>query len=218
MAEFGLALVISGIITAIGAVLAFGAGDPDVSLRGFLAAAAALIGLGAAACMTPVLPATLPRVARANAEPKRLSGPPPLPASWWWFWLIVVSYAILVAASAVFYGTPKNLPGIALGAPALLQMERGAAGLAVVAAVSIFAYLTRLGHLPTQFGNVGYEALESRQEEGESRQREADRVTAEALVAMASGLSTLRDWIVEARSAVPDLPQLDGGDDPDAEA
>lgn len=203
-------------------MLASGAGDPDISLMGFLAAAAALIGLGAAACMKPVLPAKLPRVARANPRantgPKRLSDRPPLPASWWWFWLIVVSYAILVAASAVFYGTPKNLPGIALGAPALLQMERGAAGLAVVAAVSIFAYLTRLGRLPTQFGNVGYEALESRQEEGESRQREADRVTSDALGAMATGLSTLRDWIVEARSVVPDLPQLDGGDDPDAEA
>jgi hypothetical protein len=137
----------------------------------------------------------------------------PLTPSWWWFSLIIICYGGAVIAS-VAHGTPKHLPGIALGLPALLHLERAAALLAVVAAVAIVAYLTRLGHLPTQFGNVGYEALESRQKEGESRQREADRVTSDALVAMAAGLSALRDWAVKAGETVPNLPKLDAENDP----
>lgn len=104
-----------------------------------------------------MLPAKLPQVAPANSPSTARSDRPPLPPSWGWFWLIVVSYAGLVAASALVYGTPKKLPGIALGTSALLQLERGAAGLAALAVVGIFAYLTRLGQLPTQIGNVaGY--------------------------------------------------------------
>ncbi len=44
--------------------------------------------------------------------------------------------------------------------------------LAVVSVVSIFAYMTSLGHLPSQFGNViGYPVAE--------RQHELERLTAE---------------------------------------
>ena len=131
--------------------------------------------------------------------------------------LVAGCYAGGVVVS-ITQGAPKNLPGIALGLPLLLHLERAAALLAVVAAVAVVSYLTRLGHLPTQFGNVGYEALESRQKEGESRQREADRVTADALVALGTGVGTLRDWVVEARKVMPDLPQLDADDEGDAGA
>jgi hypothetical protein len=154
MPEFGLAMICSGIITAIGAALASATGDPDIAVSGFFGAAGVLVCLGAGACITPMFPAKLPRVAGANAHPTTRSDHTPLPPSWGWFGLIVVSYISLVAASAVFYGTPKKLPGIALGASALLQMERGAAGLAAIAIVCIFAYLTRLGQLPTQIANV----------------------------------------------------------------
>ncbi len=44
--------------------------------------------------------------------------------------------------------------------------------LAVVSVVSIFAYMTSLGHLPSQFGNViGYSIVD--------RQHDLERVTAE---------------------------------------
>src|SRR5947209_1491012 len=99
MQEFGVALILSGIITASGAGLASAAGDPDVSVPGFFVAAAAVICLGAAACITPMLPAKLPRVAQANARPTTRPDRTPLPPSWGWFWLIVVGYVILVAAS-----------------------------------------------------------------------------------------------------------------------
>jgi hypothetical protein len=77
----------------------------------------------------------------------------PLPRSWWWFGLIVVLYAAFVVIS-VHIGVPNKLPGVALGAPALLDLERAAAGLVAVAAVVIFAYVTRLGHLPSRPENV----------------------------------------------------------------
>jgi hypothetical protein len=54
----------------------------------------------------------------------------------------------------------------------LLHLERAGAVLAVVSVVSIFAYMTSLGHLPSQFGNViGYPVAD--------RQHELERLTAE---------------------------------------
>lgn len=53
----------------------------------------------------------------------------------------------------------------------LLDLERAGAVLAVAAVVSIFAYMTSLGHLPSQVGNViGYPAAD--------RQHELERLTA----------------------------------------
>ena len=126
----------------------------------------------------------------------------PLKPSWWWFVLISASYAAALVAS-LCYGAPKHLPGIALGLPVLLHLERAGAMVAVVAAVAVVAYLTRLGHLPTQLANVGYADLESRQKEGEDRQQEAERVTSEALLAVSAGLHTLEDWVTKAARQCP---------------
>lgn len=63
--------------------------------------------------------------------------------------------------ASVLYGAPAKLPGVALGFPVLLHLERAGAVLAVVSVVSTFAYMTSLGHLPSQFGNViGYPAAD----------------------------------------------------------
>ena len=80
---------------------------------------------------------------------------------------------IAVVGSAL-YGTPAKLPGVALGLPLLLDLERAAAVLAVTAGVLIFALLTSRGHLPTQFGNVAYPAV-GRQEELTRRVAELDQ-------------------------------------------
>jgi hypothetical protein len=77
----------------------------------------------------------------------------PLPPSLWWFWIVVAVYVACVGVS-VGIGAPRNLPGIALGSPLLLDLERGGAGFLAIAAVFVFAWLTRLGHLPSQLGNV----------------------------------------------------------------
>jgi ABC-type branched-subunit amino acid transport system permease subunit len=62
--------------------------------------------------------------------------------------------------ASVLYGMPAKLPGVALGFPVLFDCERAGAALGVVSVVSIFAYMTSLGHLPSQFGNViGYSAV-----------------------------------------------------------
>ncbi len=80
-------------------------------------------------------------------------------------WLVVIPgmYVAGLVAS-VLYGVPAKLPGVALGLPALLHLERAAAVLAVIGVVSIFAYMTSLGHLPSQLGNIGY-AVVGRQHE-----------------------------------------------------
>lgn len=105
------------------------------------------------------------------------SGPPSsllLPR--WRGWLIVIP-GIYVGGfvASVLYGTPAKLPAVALGFPILLHLERAGAVLAVVSVVSIFAYMTSLGHLPSQFGNViGYPVADL-QHELEQLSAEVDR-------------------------------------------
>lgn len=91
----------------------------------------------------------------------------------WRGWLIVIPgiYAAGFVAS-VLYGVPARLPGVALGFPVLLDFERAGAVLAVLAVVSIFAFMTSLGHLPSQVGNViGYPVAD--------RQHELEQLTVE---------------------------------------
>jgi hypothetical protein len=71
MPEFGVALIFSGIATAIGASLASATGDPDVAFRGFFFVAGASVVVGLAACMAPMLSARLPPVPGTTAPPAR---------------------------------------------------------------------------------------------------------------------------------------------------
>jgi hypothetical protein len=105
-------------------------------------------------------------------------------------WLLAIpsAYVIAVVGSAL-YGTPAKLPGVALGLPLLLDLERAAAVLAVTAGVLIFALLTSRGHLPTQFGNVAYPAV-GRQEELTRRVAELDQRLERRLVPLEEGSRT----------------------------
>jgi hypothetical protein len=58
-AEFGLALFVSGVIFAIGTLLALASGDPDLDPAGLFGAAGALMLLGLVACVAPSLPGRL---------------------------------------------------------------------------------------------------------------------------------------------------------------
>jgi hypothetical protein len=101
------------------------------------------------------------RLMRRLAEPPE--GEELLRPSRVWLLAIPSAYAVAVGAS-VLYGMPAKLPGVALGLPLLLDLERAAAVLVVTAGVLIFALLTSRGHLPTQFGNVAYPAVGRQQE------------------------------------------------------
>jgi hypothetical protein len=71
--------------------------------------------------------------------------------------LLAIPASYLVALGGCWrYGAPSKLPGVALGLPLVLDLERAAAILAAFAAVLIFAYLTSRGFLPTAFGQVAY--------------------------------------------------------------
>ena len=79
----------------------------------------------------------------------------------WRGWLVVISVISIAGfTTSVLYGTPAKLPGVALGFPLLLHLERAAALLAVLAGVAVFAYMTSLGHLPSQLGNIGYATVD----------------------------------------------------------
>ena len=68
--------------------------------------------------------------------------------------------------------------------------------LAVVSVVSIFAYMTSLGHLPSQFGNViGYPVAE--------RQHELERLTAELGRRIERRLITLEEASRQATKCCP---------------
>lgn len=89
----------------------------------------------------------------------------PLPLRPWFgsFVLIVGAY-VMVALVSVLNGTPKKLPGVALGFPLLLHLERAGAVLAAIGAVLVVARLAWLGELPNQLGNIGYASFERRHE------------------------------------------------------
>lgn len=99
--------------------------------------------------------------------------------------------AMVLSAAA---GTPPNdeLPPVALGWPLLLHLERGAAIVAVVAALSVVIWRASKGELPTRFANIEY------------------RVDGTA-----KSLSELRrrlEWL-EFEATMRDEPPLEGGDD-----
>jgi hypothetical protein len=83
--------------------------------------------------------------------PERIQDGDMVPGGRWW-WSLIPAYA-LVALVSVRYGMPSKLPGVALGFPALLDMERAGALLSVAGIVFVVAYMTSHGYLPTQVGN-----------------------------------------------------------------
>jgi hypothetical protein len=69
----------------------------------------------------------------------------------------------------------------------LLDFERAGAVLAVAAVVSIFAYMTSLGHLPSHVGNlIGYPAAD-RQHELEQLTAQFDRRIEHRLASLEAG-------------------------------
>lgn len=105
----------------------------------------------------------------------------------WRGWLLVIpaAYVIAVAVSALYH-MPTKLPGVALGLPALLDMERGAALLAVFSVVWIFAFLTSRGDLPTSFGNLAYPPR-AREHELELRVAELSKILEDRLTPLEEG-------------------------------
>lgn len=80
-AEFGLALIISGVAFAVGTLLAKAGGDPDINATGLFGAAGALVLLGLIACVAPCLPGRLRWMPPSVPVPVPVPGPAPAPAS-----------------------------------------------------------------------------------------------------------------------------------------
>jgi hypothetical protein len=71
---------------------------------------------------------------------------------------LLFGVAVLVSA---LYGVPKTLPGVALGWPLLLHIERAAGALGAVGAVALVAWRAAHGEFPIKFGQLEYPAKEA---------------------------------------------------------
>ena len=99
----------------------------------------------------------------------------PIPA------LALLTVAVALSATA---GTPNELPGVALGWPLLLQLERAVvlvAGLGLVVLVGVRA---TMGRFPVRLGQVEYATSQAMSDFDETARLDGDRLAAlEAVVA-----------------------------------
>lgn len=92
--------------------------------------------------------------ARAQAE-----GTDPLESAWYGRSVVlVIAGAVFVSlALSAASGTPPELPGIALGSPALLHLERALVVGAAIAGSSIFLIRGWVGYFPSKLSTTGAE-------------------------------------------------------------
>lgn len=71
--------------------------------------------------------------------------------------MLVVALMCVTVALGVFDRSPQELPDVALGSVVLLQLERVAVAIAVVAFVATVVVRGMAGDLPVKFGSAGLE-------------------------------------------------------------
>jgi hypothetical protein len=135
MLTVGATLAISGLACVVGALCARHWGPPNGDLFGLGLAGIALIVIG---IMAPVVADKLGEMSIRSHHTK--------------FALAVVAVAGAVFASERF-GTPTHLPGIALGWPLLLHLERGAALVATVGVIGLVLWRGAHNEWPESIGN-----------------------------------------------------------------
>jgi hypothetical protein len=110
---------------------------------------------------------------------------------------LAVALSLLIGASVVVTlveGSPERLPGIALGSPVLLHVERAAAVFAIVVAIVSVLREAARGRLPTQLTTAG--------------------LAYEADVAAAEVVERLQDQLDELHDQVKTLRQFTFGEEP----
>ena len=75
----------------------------------------------------------------------------PIPA------LMLLTVAVVLSTTG---GTPGHLPGVALGWPLLLHLERGVVLVAGLALVILIGTRATLGHFPFRLGQIEYAVAE----------------------------------------------------------
>lgn len=125
-----------------------------------------------------------------------------------WLILVLVVLLVLAGVTSVASGTPKQLPGIALGSLAFLHILRGSAvfGIEVV----VLAVLVRgaQGHLPTEITTQGFRYELGGKEASESQlYGQVD----EELGTHATAIENIEAEVRELRSDLGALKRADGG-------
>jgi hypothetical protein len=102
-----------------------------------------------------------------------------MPGDWWRVPLVAAAIATGVGLS-IAHGPPAEMPGVSLGWPWLLHLERGVALLAVAAAALLVGVRGTRGRFPSRFGQLEYDAGGLAAEDLETRLRalEEERVLA----------------------------------------
>jgi hypothetical protein len=74
----------------------------------------------------------------------------------WWRPIPGLALLAVAAALSMSAGTPSDLPGLALGWPLLLHLERGTALVAALGVVALVGVRATMGRFPVRLGQVEY--------------------------------------------------------------
>ncbi len=78
----------------------------------------------------------------------------------WWRQIPALVLSAVAAAFSVTAGAPTELPGVALGWPLLLHLERAAVLVAGLALVVLVGTRATMGHFPFRLGQIEYAVAE----------------------------------------------------------
>jgi hypothetical protein len=74
----------------------------------------------------------------------------------WWRPIPALTLLLAATAFSASAGTPDDLPGVALGWPLLVHLERGAVLVAGLALVVLVGTRATMGHFPFRLGQIEY--------------------------------------------------------------
>lgn len=103
----------------------------------------------------------------------------------WWRPIPALALLAVAAALSVTAGAPSELPGVALGWPLLLHLERAAALVASLGFVALVGVRATMGRFPVRLGQVEYATGRVMSEFDKAARSDGERLDAlEATVAL----------------------------------
>ena len=96
----------------------------------------------------------------------------------WWRPIPALTLLGVAGALSVTAGPPNELPGVALGWPLLLHLERAAALIAALGLVALIGVRATMGRFPVRLGQVEYAAGRVMSEFDEAARPDGERLEA----------------------------------------
>jgi len=96
----------------------------------------------------------------------------------WWRPFPALALLAVAAALSVTAGSPNELPGVALGWPLLLHLERAATLVAALGLVALVGVRATMGRFPVRLGQIEYAAGRVMSEFDEAARSDGERLDA----------------------------------------